>query len=851
MANGFTQDGNGVMVPQNSATANAGQSPRAVSPPPAGGLTMLRGDGASTGPGEYTDQQLLNMWKRWKKESFDQRWIFERQWMRDIWYLLNRQWIYYDSKRGQWQDKRLAKWIPRPVTNILTTGIDSIRASFASIEYGANARPLGEDNQSVVSASVADDYAPILHRTHDMPHVLNESDFWMLATGNTWLHTYVDYNRQNGMLTIKSETCVQCRVTSTEVQIANNQQKCPSCNGTAFMPATNPDGSPMQTQEPLPAGTTTALSPFEIAFPLMYERYSLSPYTTRMRWRDRTYYEQNEELSEYAKTLGFSKTPQERTMQIFKTLPFQGDIGITPPYFASGGANVDSEGIVEYDVWIKPCADFPEGQVIRIAGDASPVIIHSEKEKLPGPLPYHSASGNPLFPFHHARYRHVGGRALGSSIIDPAIQKQDQLNQIDSHILMVIGRMANPIWLEPKGAEVEKFTGEPGLVVKWNPLVAGGNAKPERIPGQEIGQSIFEYRSLIKNEAQELMGTFDIMQGQKPSGTEAYAAMSFLYERATGRHASAFKERGEMYKGWFSDALEIEREFGPDKRIQAVMQPTRGWAFDTFKKSDLSGSIEIIIEDGTLAPKTSLGERASIDHLAQLGLIDPSDPDQKIAIFQKFGQTRLLPSIDAQVQEAWMNMDKFEKFLADPVAIQQSQQAAQVQHAQDTAQGKPLSPVGPLVYRRWYNGQIHRNELIKWCLSDRGRAVFAKSPAALQMVDVYLMQIDTAIAQAQMGILDAGGQMINTQTAVPGAGAPHTAGPQPAGAPPAPGPGPGSAPQQQGAAGRAQQMGNSNQNAAGVGATSSGGGGTAQRPNAVSIAQQARATSYLNPKGAV
>src|SRR5579859_997310 len=733
----MVQDGNGVIVPQNQATANTGVS----MPSPL------------SGPKTFSDQEILKMWKRWKKEAFDQRWIYERQWLRDIWYILNRQWIYFDSKRGQWQDKRLAKWIPRPVTNFLKEGVDSVRANFATINYGPSARPLGEDNESVVTASVVDDYADVLWPEHRMDHVMNEFDFWLLVTGNAFLHSAVSFERKNGMITVDYQTCVQCQQTSSEVDITNNDQRCPFCRGNSFMPATNPDGSPMQEQKVLPKGITYGLSPFEIAFPLMYDQFEDLPYVIRMRWRDQSYYEQNEDMLPYAKTLQFGKTPQERTMQIFKTLPFQGDIGITPPYFASGGANVDSEGIVEYDIWIKPCVDFPDGQVIRIAGDASPTVIHSDKEGLPGPLPYHAGDGNPIFPFHMARYSHVGGRIIGSSLIDPAIQKQDQLNQLDSHMMMTIGRMANPVWLEPKGAEVEKFTGEPGLVVKWNPLVAGGTAKPERIPGEGINQSVFSYRALIKQEGEELLGTYDIMKGQKPSGTEAYAAMSFLYERATGRHASAMKERGTAVKGWFGDALCIEQEFGPETRLKAVASPTRGWSFQTFKKADLKGNVEIVIEDG--APKTELTERASIDHLSQMGLLDISDPDTKIAVYEKFGQQRLMPSVDAQVQEAWMNMEKFEKFLGDPQAIQQAQQAQQqqmMQAQQMVAQGlqpPPPQPVGPLQYRRWYNPQIHRNELIKWCLSDQGRAIFEKSPAALQMVDAYLTQIDIAIAQAQ------------------------------------------------------------------------------------------------------
>ena len=298
---------------------------------------------AGTGPalgtmssGEYSDPQLLTMWARWKKESFDQRWIFERQWMRDVWYILNRQWIYYDAKRGQWQDKRLAKWVPRPVTNILKEGVQSVRANFASINYGANARPVGDDNKNVVTAGVADDYAPILHELHKMNKVMSEADFWMLVTGNTWLHTGVNYDRQNGITEIQHETCVKCGQTYSEIEIADAGQKCPHCGSTAFMPAVNPDGSPMKDLVALPKGITVPLSPFEIAFPLMYDNFDDVPYAIRMRWRDKSYYEQNEEMQAYSKTLQFSKMPHERTMQIFKSLPFQSDLGLAPPFFASG-----------------------------------------------------------------------------------------------------------------------------------------------------------------------------------------------------------------------------------------------------------------------------------------------------------------------------------------------------------------------------------------------------------------------------------------------------------------------------------------------------------------------------------
>ncbi len=451
---------------------------------------------------------------------------------------------------------------------------------------------------------------------------------------------------------------------------------------------------------------------------------------------------------------------------------------------------------------MKPCNDFPDGQVIRFAGDTSPVVLHVESEGLPGPLPYTDAKGNPLFTFHHGRYEQVGGRSLGSGLIDGGIQIQDQINQLDSHCLMIFGRMANPAWTIPKGAEVQNFSsiGQVGVRIEWNPLLANG-AKPERVPGEGVNGSVFEYRRIKKEEFEEITGTFDLLKGQKPTGVEAYSALSLLADLGQKRHTSAFKDRANAYKGAMSDALEIEREFGPNERIKAVLSPSRGWAFEKFQKSDLKGAITIIVDDGTLTPKTTLGERAAIEHLRQLGLLNPTDSEQVMAIYQKFGQQNLLPGLDAQIQEAWRNMDTFEKFIANPQAVQDSMMKANSPEGvaavqQMVASGQPAQGPGPLQFKQWYDPAVHRQVVIKWCLSDRGHQTFDSNPMAEQFVDYYLSSINNLLAM---------------QAAQAAANAPGGGGP------------PGQDSGQPGGAGAA--MANSSRNASGAGPQASGSAG--------------------------
>src|SRR3972149_7705643 len=133
---------------------------------------------------KYNDAYLLDMFDKLKRESFEHRWVWEREWLRDIYYTVGRQWIYWNPSSRGWTDKRLQKWIPRPVTNKCAEIVQAIRANFATITLGVNARPVGHDPESIAAADIADKMAPLIHEEHIMNMVLRENDFWMIVTGN-------------------------------------------------------------------------------------------------------------------------------------------------------------------------------------------------------------------------------------------------------------------------------------------------------------------------------------------------------------------------------------------------------------------------------------------------------------------------------------------------------------------------------------------------------------------------------------------------------------------------------------------------------------------------------------------
>jgi hypothetical protein len=755
----------------------------------------------------FSDAELLELHRKCKLEAFAQRTVFERQWTRNIWYVLGRQWIEYNQRDGTWKDKRLAKWIPRPVTNKCKETVQSIRAMFASIQLGMSCRPNGSDPKNISVAATCDELAPLLHQNYNMDAVMSEFDWWLIVTGNAFLYTYWDYDVRHGMLNVPVVECLDCGSRVTEDKLDPKQPGCPDCGSPESpMPAVDEMGEPVIQRMPRGKGVTDPLSPLELAFPNSYPRFTEVPYVYRMRWRSKSYFESHPKLKLLVSTISWSKSPDDRSLQIFKAMTTQNDLGVNPSYLGDGGGTGDTEeGVTEYELWHKPCDAYPDGLVVRIIGEKSPLILHLEEdEAVPGPLPYTDADGMPVFPFAHGVYDHVGGRVLGSGVIDIIVQKQDQLNQLDSMIQMIIQRMANPIWLEPKGAEVEKFTGEPGLVVKWNPLTVQGNAKPERIAGEGPHGSLFQIREQYLKDIEELAGTFDIVKGAKPTGVEAFSALQLLVERSQSRFSSVFGSRADAAGHTLKVQLELERSFGPNTITKAVLSPAKTWSFENFQRADLQGNVSVVVESGSQAPKTNLGKRAAIEHLNQLGMIDPQDPDQKYKIFQEFGMAGLSPSLDIHVTSALQKQQAFEEWIQDEAAVQQWAQAAQ-QKAQmfeaaqaevaQTAAAMPPDPVTgmpaqapaitppsplegtPLVWRQWYNAVIHEQEFMKWANGDVIRQLVQEKPEVVGLLEGHLMEMRIARMELEAGVI--GGQTLTPEPAQPaGAGKPGAGNPK-------------------------------------------------------------------------
>jgi hypothetical protein len=697
------------------------------------------------------DAQLRKIYDGIRRASTEGRELLEQGWWQKLLYCHGRQWIHYTSRSG-WQDKRLARWIPRPVTNVTFDTISTIRSMLSNVEPGVRVKPNGQEPKNVLAAQTADDMEPVIYEEHKMQRVFFEADFWAPTLGTVFLHPHWDNDDPNYRVFVQALQCPTCGFQCHPLDVSDGTIRvCPQDGqtpGDAFQLATDPNGKAIGQYENVGCGRTDVVSTLEILIPTHFQRWGDVDRLIRLRWRPKEYYEGRP----YFNQLRFQSSTSEKSLMMFRSLSMLTDMTTSP--FQPGGAQpTRAEGLIEAELWINRCSQFPDGLWARLAGGnaGQTVIIRDDDRGIqPGPLPY-SAPIQPdeetprkLWPWIYYPYEEIGGRIWGKSALDPVIPKNDSINRNDSMVELIMQRMANPIWLEPKGSEVQRFTGEPGLIVRYG-VVAGTNAKPERLEGLPLNQSHFQLREQYFSDVERLSKTRDILKGGAPPNVDSFSGLNLLVEQSQNGFISLFKQRGRAYRDWYAVALDLERVYGPEQRVRTVQGNQGKFSYLTFKRADLQGAITVVIEDGSQTPKTSLGRRAAAQQAQQMGSIDMTDPATKARVNDLMGVHDLAPGLDAHTKAAATELELYERWVAagrlDPATGQPSQPPPEPTPMPGQPQPPPQPlPGNPLVVQAWNNHPIHIEQLDIWANSDRIRQLVMTDPIAKAEITFHRVQ---------------------------------------------------------------------------------------------------------------
>ncbi len=652
---------------------------------------------------KYDLEKVREAYDKAKRRAQAERYSYERLWFRNVLFYLGLQWINYSPQTRKWAPRKLAKWVPRPVTNKFASLANTIMQVLSAKEPDTRARPATDDPDDVSAAEVADRNFDVILKEVNSDEGRNIAAAWVVLTGNVILHPCYDPNPQHGTTFVQHLQCADCKKTfapddagegvdvpvapppgiSTDLaagqtgangsagpmplplgappQLApeapppqTSEASCPECGSPNVGPAQEADGSPIG--EDLPNGKMRleVFSPFEVWMDLearsmdeiqellVRRRYPLDVIKER--------YGKPELESDNNSNVGGSIG-----LNLLRAIAYASGGGSAASGLASGRNVGDDQSITVDTLWKRPCPDFPQGLVATYANEQ----LLNEDEVGQG-LPYHHRDGSPIWPWHLANFDKVPGRLFGRTRMDDVAPKQEQRNKLESLIQLIITRTANPVWLIPKNLGITEITGDPGQLIEGN-WAMDPRLKPERVPGDNVPTSVIAWLEKIDKDMEEVAGVFDVLRGNAPPGVTAGTALRLLLERANTSFTPVIKRFEMVWQGVCQDLLEIFQEYATEERINKIQGAGHSWEVERFSKADLNGAVDVIVEAGSAVPKSQVGEQAMISDLQGMGVVNPQDPSTQYKILERFDSTGLLGDTDLNVRYAQRENWKFIK----------------------------------------------------------------------------------------------------------------------------------------------------------------------------------------------
>ncbi len=638
-----------------------------------------------------------------------QRYHFERQWFQSVNYYAGNHWGIWDRAKRQFRSKRTPKWWPRLVTNVFAEKIDDNIASLLQRPPHLSWLPETDDPADIATAQIADRIDETIGEEAKRIRDARILATWMTLCGSAYVESFYDNSQDNGMAFLQFMECKDCGMVGMPSMFHEANSHCPNCESERLQEAHQRVGSscqecgvmagPESAFEPCPQCLEEQLRTGAVSAPTprldpvhSEERMGQEVPRGRVGQRIRSPFEvffDHFAARDFTKEGGLREVLIMELMDKSEAKTLYGEAGITGAGTSVGtslsmlyleqlsvlgnsgdaqsgqsGASVMGGGSGRANDWVlretryalPEKEESPQGAMtVRVNGASGKIVEH-------GPLPYSDTNDIPFIPLVHFRFKYQPGRVWGKTVATDLIPLQDQRNQSEAMMVLAERRCANPVWVLPSNVVDRAPSGQPGEVVWYKPWGAGTTGRqpiPQRQPGVDPPQ-YFQQRMAQLDEAMEkLSGSYGVAHGEAPKGITAASALALLGERQQRQVAPQINgwEMGHEAVGY--QQMMIFKKYGVDPRLHMRMGQDKLWQIEKWSAADLTGKITVSVEFGSASPKSAAQERAQIEGLVTMGIVDIADPQIRRKVLQKFGESQLIESIEIDSLYAQKENDRF------------------------------------------------------------------------------------------------------------------------------------------------------------------------------------------------
>lgn len=424
-----------------------------------------------------------------------------RNWLENCFFYLGLQWLQPLPDGRGFIRANLRRDVPRPVTNRFKAILDAIDAPLSRLEPALTVVPGTDKDDDKMTADLAIKVLDYVSQQVDLDRVKGELSKILVTCNNAYLHAGLDPSG-GGVIRVPQWACEQCGTTMPATEASDNQGQCPECQAP-LRPSKTASDTVNEGALFLEAKT-----PFETWTDYTIPRMDDQPIVMIRTLRPRAMAEAM--FPEYAgqiRGLPNATTTSDLGVTFLQAIiraapggaPQVGGIG-----FGAPARWVDS--VIDDILYVKPCAEFPEGFYQRMLGEELEVDVRPLGAVANDGTP--EQPGAPFIPVIHYQYDNVPGTHCATGPADHLKDLQRQRNRREAAIELYFQRMANGIWLIPEGTDVQTPSGEEGWVMRYSPLGSGG-AKPERVEGNRLPSSFVEWLQFTDKQMEDIAGCMD------------------------------------------------------------------------------------------------------------------------------------------------------------------------------------------------------------------------------------------------------------------------------------------------------------------------------------------------------
>lgn len=240
------------------------------------------------------------------------------------------------------------------------------------------------------------------------------------------------------------------------------------------------------------------------------------------------------------------------------------------------------------------------------------------------------------------------GELHGVSVIDNIKGLLGAYNNSTNMILRNQVLCAHPKWMMPAGAAKLESLGNDITIVQFKGPIA-----PQLVQANPTPREIFEFRGMLKQEAEMLAGVGQVNRGEVPQGIESKVALQFISEMEAQRSNLSILKWNEFIVETVRMTLSVagDNYDASDERTWRVMGKDKKWMSGFLDVAQLSKSYDVMVQNSSALPQSKAARYATLMSLNER--FPEAVPAEQVLDMLEFAQAdKFIDSSTKSVQAA-------------------------------------------------------------------------------------------------------------------------------------------------------------------------------------------------------